>query len=80
MKRLVCNLGLAIALAASALQGGVIIVDGTDSNDHGSAGVGGWLYMRAALDNISSQLGTVSSKTLNVLDTTTSSQAQNAIA
>ncbi len=79
MKRLFGNIALLIGLTASISQGGVIVIDGTDSNDHGSAGSGGWLYMRAALNNISGQLGTVSSKTLNVLDTTTGSQAQDAI-
>lgn len=50
-----------VLLMASRSYGGPIIIDGTDSNDHGFASGGvnfdGWAYMQAALQNLAGQLG-----------------------
>jgi len=74
-----------IAAALTAMIGtataGPVIIDGTDSADHGSAGAGGWLYMQKALESLGSAVNPLAAKVVTVLgvDGTVSTQARNAI-
>jgi hypothetical protein len=80
MLALVAMLGI-----ASISQAGPIIIDGTDSADHGFFSGGnqdGWLYMEKALSNLGPAViagNPGANKTLTVLGTTAGSQARNAI-
>jgi hypothetical protein len=63
--------GLAAAVVLSLGQtawAGPVIIDGTDSNDHGGtssgANVDGWLYMQKALENLASQIDASVTKTV----------------
>lgn len=74
-------LKIAVLLVALSAVGSaaVVVIDGTDANDHGSAGSGGWLYMRAVLNNINTELGAGTTKTLTVLGTDSGTQSRDAI-
>lgn len=74
----------ALALCASAVLAGPVIIDGTDANDHGSASGGvnlsGWLYMQRALENLAGAVAPSVSKTVTVIGTAPGAgQAANAI-
>ena len=78
----------AIAAAAamvlgSAAHAGPVIIDGTDSADHGSfsagANVGGWEYMQRALTNLGSTVSGTVAQTVTVIGTDAGFQARNAI-
>lgn len=59
---------------------GPIIIDGTDSADHGSAGTGGWLYMQKALENLAAAVTPSAAKVVTVIGTASGAgQAYNAI-
>ncbi len=72
----------AMALGSSAYAGPVII-DGTDSADHGDNSGGtnnlGWEYMQRALTNLGSSVSGSVNKTVQVIGADTGSQAYNAI-
>lgn len=75
----------ALALGAGIAQGGPVIIDGTDANDHGSfngaANVSGWLYMQRALENLAGAVAGSVSKTVTVIGTTAGTgQAGSSIA
>lgn len=76
--------GLIAGCFATAALAGPVIIDGTDSNDHGavSAGVNqaGWEYMQRALENLGGQVNATVSKTVVTLGTQAGTQARNAIA
>ncbi len=68
----------AVVLVAfgSAAWAGPVIIDGTDANDHGSAGVGvnlaGWLYMQKALENLAGAVTSSATKVVVNLGATNS--------
>src|SRR2546422_11490763 len=49
-----------LAVTATRLMAGPVVIDGTDANDHGFSTNGvnadGWLYMQKVLENLASQL------------------------
>ena len=68
----------AIAAAAamvlgSAAHAGPVIIDGTDSADHGSfsagANVGGWEYMQRALENLGGAVNPLAARVVDVIGT-----------
>jgi hypothetical protein len=70
-------------LAVELTWAGPVVIDGTDSNDHGSftngANQGGWVYMQKVLDKLASQLDPSVIKVVVDLGTTPSTQARDAI-
>ena len=78
----------AIAAAAamvlgSAAHAGPVIIDGTDSADHGSfsagANVGGWEYMQRALTNLGSTVSGTVAQVVTVIGTDAATTSRNAI-
>ncbi len=73
----------AVVLATSA-QAGPVIIDGTDSADHGNNSGGtnnlGWEYMQRALTNLGSTVSNTVATTVTVIGTDSGSQSRNAIA
>jgi hypothetical protein len=73
---------LAMILPVSAALAGPVIIDGTDSNDHGSsngtANINGWLYMQKVLENLANNVGNVN-KTVTILGTDPGTTADDAI-
>ena len=67
----------AIAAAAMAVgtsaYAGPVIIDGTDSGDHGSfngaVNVGGWQYMQRALENLGAAVNPLTARVVNVIGT-----------
>lgn len=82
LQRLVFS-GVVLMMAARSYAG-PIIIDGTDSNDHGFASGGvnfdGWAYMQAALQNLAGQLGAGIAQNVLNLGADPGTQAGNAIA
>ena len=68
MRKLVVLLGMLMVVFAGGkiASAGPIIIDGTDSNDHGLAigsnNLNGWKYMQKALENLSDQVYTGTAK------------------
>ena len=84
MKRIVFSvIAAAAALAAGVAQAGPVIIDGTDSGDHGSLSGGvnvlGWEYMQRALTNLGTTVSATAARVVTVIGTDTGSQSQNAI-
>ena len=84
MKRIVFSvIAAAAALAAGVAQAGPVIIDGTDSADHGSLSAGvnvlGWEYMQRALTNLGTTVTATAARVVTVIGTDTGSQSQNAI-
>jgi hypothetical protein len=74
----------ALALMISPVWAGPVIIDGTDSNDHGDNNGGvsnddGWLYMQKALENLAGQVAASVTKVVVDLGTEPSSGARDAI-
>lgn len=75
MKHIVFNLAAAASavLLGTAAHAGPIIIDGTDSGDHGSAtataNVSGWEYMQRALENLGGSVTTTAAKVVTVVGT-----------
>lgn len=74
----------AALLLGTAAHAGPVIIDGTDSADHGSfngtANVNGWAYMQSALQNLGGTVTTTAAKVIQVLGTDVGSQSRVAIA
>ena len=78
----------AIAAAAMAVgtsaYAGPVIIDGTDSADHGSFGggvnVGGWEYMQRALTNLGSTVSNTVAQVVSVIGTDAATTSRSAIA
>ena len=61
---------------------GAVVIDGTDANDHGSAGVtniDGWLYMQKVLENLAATVPPGTVKVVVDIGTEPGSQARAAI-
>lgn len=73
----------AALLLGTAAHAGPVIIDGTDSADHGSVSgttnLNGWEYMQRALENLGSTVTSSAAKVVQVLGADTGSQARNAI-
>ena len=85
MKRhLLSAIAIAAMAVGTAAQAGPVIIDGTDSADHGSFSAGanqaGWEYMQRALTNLGSSVSGTAAQVVTVIGTDASSQARNAIA
>jgi len=85
MKRFFFAAALVFGLAvAGPAQAGSIIIDGTDSNDHGTVTGGvnqqGWKYMQKVFENLAATQPAGVTKTLVVLGLTTASSSQAAAA
>ncbi len=80
---LLSAIAAAALLLGTAAHAGPVIIDGTDSGDHGSANAttnfNGWEYMQRALENLGSTVTATANKVVQVLGTNTNSQAYNAI-
>lgn len=67
----------------TAAHAGPVIIDGTDSADHGgfngSVNTGGWQYMQRALENLGTTVSTSVAKVVTVIGTATGTTAGNAI-
>jgi MYXO-CTERM domain-containing protein len=76
-------IAVAALLAAGASQAGPVIIDGTDSADHGSFSSGanqaGWEYMQRALTNLGTTVSSTVAKVVTVIGTDSGTQARNAI-
>jgi len=76
-------MAVTVAFASTSALAGPVIIDGTDSNDHGSVSGGvnqnGWLYMQKALENLGSSVTGSAAKVVVDLGTTAGGQARNAI-
>ena len=73
----------ALALGIGLAHAGPVIIDGTDSGDHGSfngvANLDGWEYMQRALTNLGSSVTASAAKVVNVVGTDIGSQSRNSI-
>ena len=74
----------AALVAGAAAQAGPVIIDGTDSADHGSFNgtdnLLGWKYMQAGLTNLGGAVSGSAAKVVQVIGTDAASQSRNAIA
>jgi len=84
MKRhLLSAIAIAAMAVGTAAQAGPVIIDGTDSADHGSfngvANVNGWEYMQRALTNLGNSVIASAADVVTVIGTDSGSQSRNAI-
>ena len=84
MKRIVFSvIAAAAALAAGVAQAGPVIIDGTDSAQHGSffggANVAGWEYMQRALTNLGTTVTATAANVVTVIGATTGTASQLSI-
>ena len=85
MKRhLLSAIAIAAMAVGSAAQAGPVIIDGTDSADHGSfngtANVLGWEYMQRALTNLGTSVNAATADVVTVIGANSGTQSRNAIA
>ena len=73
-----------LALGAGIAQAGPVVIDGTDSGDHGSASgstnLDGWKYMQRVLTNLGGSVDSGVAKVVQVIGTDAGSQSRDAIA
>ena len=74
MKRhLLSAIAIAAMIVGSAAQAGPVIIDGTDSADHGSGNAitnfNGWEYMQRALTNLGSSVSAAAADVVTVIGT-----------
>jgi hypothetical protein len=85
MKRHILSaLATAAMLAATAAQAGPVIIDGTDSADHGTVSgttnLLGWEYMQGALTNLGTSVTPSAAKVVQVIGADSATQSRVAIA